>query len=172
MAEKLLGFVLRRYRDETGQYPRRAVVHKSSRFWPDEKAGFESALLGIGEYDLVSVEPRSEIRLLRDGRYPVLRGTSFSIGDRVFLYTTGFLAALNAYPHGHVPSPLQLTDHVGDSPTEQLLREIMILTKMNWNSAAFAGLWPITLRFSRVVGEIMREFEPDREPLPQFKFYV
>jgi hypothetical protein len=47
-----------------------------------------------------------------------------------------------------------------------------LLTKMNWNSAGFAGSQPITVRFSRLVGDIMREVPRDREPQPQFKFYT
>ena len=53
-----------------------------------------------------------------------------------------------------------------------LLREVLALTKLNWNSAALGGLLPITIKFSRLVGEIMREIPRDREPLPQFKFYI
>lgn len=76
--------------------------------------------------------------------------------------------------HGtHVPSPIQISDHVGyDTPRETILKEILILTKMNWNSSRLGGLFPITMKFSRLVGEIMREIGPDREPLPQMKYYV
>jgi hypothetical protein len=73
----------------------------------------------------------------------------------------------------HVPAPLQVADHIGqDTPREVLLREALALTKLNWNSAALGGLLPITIKFSRLVGEIMREVPRDREPLPQFKFYI
>jgi hypothetical protein len=47
-----------------------------------------------------------------------------------------------------------------------------MLTKLNWNSAAFSGKLPVTLRFASLVGEIMKEIPVDREPLPQFKFYI
>ncbi len=53
-----------------------------------------------------------------------------------------------------------------------ILEEILLLTKMNWNTTAFADLRPITLRFSQLVGDIMREIPANREPLPQFKFYM
>jgi len=53
-----------------------------------------------------------------------------------------------------------------------LLRETLILTKLDWNSAHIGGLLPITLKFSARVGDIMREIPPDREPLPQYKFYM
>ena len=171
-AKDLIEMVLKRYQDEMKQTPSRVVIHKTSRFWPAERTGFEKALKSIRHFDLVAVSPTSRIRLLRDGQYPPLRGTRFSVGDLHFLYTTGFISALNAYPHGHVPSPLQMADHIGDSPIETLLREILVLTKMNWNSASFAGQMPITLRFSRLVGDIMREIPNDREPLPQFKYYM
>jgi hypothetical protein len=73
----------------------------------------------------------------------------------------------------HVPAPLQVADHIGqDTSREVLLGEVLALTKLNFNSAAFGGLLPITIKFSRLVGEIMREVPKDREPLPQFKFYI
>lgn len=171
-ARSLIEMALKRYRDEMKQNPSRVVIHKTSRFWPEEREGFEQALGGVHQFDLVSITPTNRIRLLRDGKYPPLRGTQFSVGDLHFLYTTGFIPALNVYPHGHIPSPLQIADHEGDSSVQTLFREILILTKMNWNSASFAGQMPITLRFARLVGDIMREIPGDREPLPQFKYYM
>lgn len=171
-SSELLQLVLRRYREETRRLPARVVVHKTSRYTPEERDGFKLALAGISQFDLVAVSPTSEVRLLRQGKYPPLRGTLFSVADVSFLYTTGYIPALQAYPHGHVPSPLQIADHHGDSSVEQLAEEILLLTKMNWNSAGFAGALPITIRFSRLVGDIMREVPADREPEPQFKFYT
>lgn len=171
-SQDLLRLMLRRYRDETKRLPARVVVHKTSRYTPEEREGFKAALAGITQFDLVAVSPTSEVRLLRQGKYPPLRGTLFTAADVRYLYTTGYIAALEAYPHGHVPSPLQIADHHGDSSVEQLAEEILLLTKMNWNSAGFAGALPITVRFSRLVGDIMREVPADREPEPQFKFYT
>lgn len=171
-ARNLIKMVLKRYHDEMKQTPSRVVIHKTSRFWPAERAGFEDALTQVREFDLIAIAPTSAIRLLRAGQYPPLRGTRFSVDDLHFLYTTGFIPALNAYPYGHVPSPLQIADHIGDSAIDTLLHEILVLTKMNWNSAEFAGQMPITVRFSQLVGDIMREIPPSQEPLPQFKYYM
>jgi len=173
-AEELLRKVLAQYEDWMGQRPSRVVIHKSSRFWDEEREGFASALKSqaVPHFDFVSVHLTSELRLIRAGSYPVLRGTHFSLNDIHLLYTTGFISAHNAYPHGHVPSPLQVADHIGDSDIRDVLREIMVLTKMNWNSAGFAISKPITLRFSQLVGDVLKEIPTDREPLPQFKFYT
>ena len=172
LAAELLNHTLARYRAEMKQQPSRVVVHKSSQFWPGEREGFEDALSGVHSYDLLSLSPVSDTRLLRDGQYPVLRGTQVQIGAQHLFYTTGYIPCLNAYPHGHVPSPLMVFDHYGDTEIRRLLGEVLTLTKLNWNTAAFAGLLPITLRFARVVGQIMTEIPSDRSPLPQFKFYV
>jgi hypothetical protein len=171
-AETLLAFTLKRYRDEMNQLPRRVVIHKSSRFWPEERDGFSAALKSVSQFDMVAVRPNNRVRLLREGQYPPLRGTTFSVGDIHYLYTTGYIPALRAYPHGHVPSPLQVADYWGDTPLTQVLREILVLTRMNWNTTAHADLRPITLRFSQFVGDIMREVPADRDPLPQFKYYM
>lgn len=173
-ARDLIEIVLKKYAQETqGDKPRRVVIHKSSRFYPEEAEGFRAALADVREADFLSVRPSNQIRLLRTGNYPVLRGTRFTIGKIDYLYTTGYLPSLEEFPHGHVPSPLQLADHHGgDTPVSQLLREILILTKMNWNSAEFGGLMPVTLGSARIVGEIMREIPQTQEPMANYKYYV
>lgn len=168
----LVDMVLRRYTAEMKQAPARVVIHKTSRFWDEEREGFQEALRTVREFDLLAVTPSDEVRLVRAGQYPPLRGTRFRVGEVTFLYTTGFISALNAYPHGHVPSPLQVADHFGDSDIDQLLWDILVLSKMNWNSAGFAGVMPITVGFARRVGDIMKEIEGSREPEPQFRYYV
>jgi len=172
LAARLVDLVLERYREERHQYPQRVVLHKSSRFNAAERAGFQAALRKVGSCDLVALAPQSDARLIRAGTYPPLRGTSFTVGNVSYLYTTGYIPALGGFPQGHVPSPLELADHVGDTPRSQLMREVLLLTKMNWNSARMYGLLPITLRFSRLVGDILREMPENRQPNPKYKFYV
>lgn len=172
VAEELVSLVLKRYRDELKQLPRRVVIHKTSEYWPDEREGLRAALKGVDQFDFVAVRSTEDIRLLREARYPILRGSYIAIGDIHLLYTTGYISALQAFPHGHVPVPLKLTDHVGDSSIKDVLGELMVLTKMNWNSSNFGGSLPITLRFSGLVGEIMKEVPPNVDPLPQFKYYM
>jgi len=173
-ANQLITMVLDQYQKVMHQTPTRVVVHKTSRYWPDERDGFRTAIESrLQRYDLIALEPQSAVRLIPTSKYPPLRGTRFTIGDLDFLYTTGFIAALGEFHGVHVPAPLQVADHIGqDTPREVLLKEVLALTKLNWNSATLGGLLPITIKFSRLVAEIMREIPADREPLPQFKFYI
>lgn len=173
-AAALVDLVLTRYQEEMRQTPQRVVVHKTSRYWPSEREGFGQALQKrVSRYDLIALAPQSMVRLITTNLYPPLRGTHFSVEDVDYLYTTGYVAELGQFHGSHVPSPLQIADHIGyDTPREALLREVLILTKMNWNSSHLGGLWPITVRFSKLVGDIMREIPADREPLANFKFYM
>jgi hypothetical protein len=143
-AARLITDVLDRYATEMGRPARRVVLHKQSRFLEEERAGFEEALRGV-EYHLVALAPSTSVQVMRHGDYPPPRGARVRVGDRRYLYATGYLPSLGRYPHGHVPAPLQITDHVGDIPASQLLGEVLLLTKMNRNSARFAEQQPMTV---------------------------
>jgi hypothetical protein len=171
-AAELVRLVLKRYQEERGNRPMRVVVHKRSRFTPEEREGFAGSLGGM-QTDLVALRRADEFRLVRQGQYPPLRGTWYTLGEQSYLYTTGYLPRLRRYPHGHVPSPLEVADHLaGDTPRRDLLAEILLLTKMNWNSADYAESGPITLRFAGLVGDILREMPAGVEPQRRYAFYM
>jgi hypothetical protein len=170
-ASRLVADVISRYTQAMRRPPRRLVVHKQSRFFPQELAGFQDALVGY-EYDLVALAPSTGVRLMRHGDYPPPRGACLSVGDRRYLYTTGYVPSLGRYPHGHVPTPVQITGHVGDSSAKALLAEVLLMTKMNWNSARFAEKLPVTVRFAKEVGTILRDLPNDYVPEARYAFYM
>lgn len=170
VAADLMQRTLERYKREFGRAPGRVVIHKSSTFTASERSGF---LEGLGEVptDMVALRQSHDLKLMRLGRRPPLRGTLVDVGNRRFLYTTGYLPQLGRYPHGHVPAPLEVAEHQGDTAPIDTIRELMTLTKMNWNTARFAEHMPITLRFSRFVGHVLRELDDD--PIQsRYAFYM
>lgn len=173
-ALEIMSTVLAKYSEVLEHTPTRVVVHKSSKYWPEELAGFQIAVDKVASRsDFVALAQQSRFRAVPPSRYPPLRGTRLQIGRLDYLYTTGFISALGEFHGMHVPSPLEVADHVGgDTSRVSLLSEIMTLTKLNWNSAFLGGALPITLRFSRLVGEILRELPDGQDPLPQFKYYI
>ena len=64
----------------------------------------------------------------------------------------------------------------GGSPREtdmvERAKEILALTKMNWNSADGMGRHPITLSFARQVGAIMTEIDDGADIHPLYRFYM
>jgi hypothetical protein len=171
IVKKSLGeFHSARYR-----YPERLVIHKTSRYTPSEIEGFEEALSELKiAYDLVSLT-KAPLRLIRWGQYPVPRGAVYEFSDAdAYLYTKGFVPDLQTYPGNHVPSPFWVQKARGDSSMRTICDEILMLTKLNWNTADFCCGVPITLSFARNVGEVFKEFaDPDEyEPSRFFRFYM
>ena len=158
-AESLLVSAIELYEKRMGEKPLRVVVHKSSKYWEGEKKGFEKALETINQHDLVAFGKRG-IRFFRYGQYPPLRGTVIKTSDNSFLlYTRGYIPYLRTYPGAHVPLPLDITELYGDSDPQTVLSEILALSKMNWNSAEFSLAQPITILFSKRVGEVMANID-------------
>jgi hypothetical protein len=174
-AKKIVDKALSEYFSVRGRYPERLVIHKTSRHTHAEVEGFESALSNLRiAFDLVSLT-KAPFRLIRWGQYPVPRGAMYEFSDSdAYLYTKGFVPDLQTYPGNHIPSPFWIQKASGDSSIKTICSEILMLTKLNWNTADFCCGVPITLSFARNVGEVFKEFgDTDQyEPNRFFRFYM
>ncbi|MBI4258118.1 MAG: hypothetical protein HY619_04110 [Thaumarchaeota archaeon] len=152
--------------------PTRIVVHKSSRFNNDEKRGFERAAERFGRITMVAFGNRG-IRVLREGKYPPLRGTLIELPDKSYLlYTSGYSPFLSTYPGHRIPEPLEILEiYPLDDPT-LIAKEILSLSKLNFNSARFSSKKPITLGFADEVKKILSEMPPDAPMQNRYKFYM
>jgi len=170
-AEALMKLIIERYKEMRGQQPpQRIVIHKTSKFYEDEREGFIAGLCGVNRYDLVSIQ-KVGTRFFREGGYPPLRRTYAQCGNGHFLYTLGYIPELGTYPKGYVPEPWYLIDHHGDATPKRLFKEILALSKMNFNNVDFSDGDPITTRFAQRIGEIlayMKEGEEDKH----YRFYM
>ncbi|MGH2638860.1 MAG: hypothetical protein ACRDF4_06210, partial [Rhabdochlamydiaceae bacterium] len=162
---------IRMYEDVAKRNPTRVVIHKTSSFWEDEKKGANAAV-GKSASDLITITKQHALRFLRSGSYPVLRGTMITLSDdKCLLYTSGYIPRIRTYPGLRVPQPLLIT-RIGDSELFEVCREIMGLTKINWNTTAFATAMPITLEFSRRVGNVLSEIDETVELQDHYRFYM
>jgi hypothetical protein len=173
-AYQLLVDALDLYRREHKNLPARVAAFKTSRHDAAERAGFERAIVdrGVDSFDLVSVG-RSAAKLFRHGAYPPLRGTLLNLDERQqLLYTRGSVEFFSTYPGMYVPQPLALRHDAGDSAATDLAREVLALTKMNWNNTQFDGRAPITTRAARQVGNILKYVGPDDPVEPRYANYM
>lgn len=173
-AESLLRAALDRYYDAHKQYPARVVVHKSSEHSKDELAGFRRALSThhVQLADFISFGARLDVRLFRSGKYPPLRGTLLELDERdLVLYTRGSVDFYRTYPGMYVPKPLAFRIDEAESTAEEIAREILALTKMNWNDTQFDHREPITLAASRRVGRILKHADRDNIAT-RYAFYM
>lgn len=174
-AKKLLTDALARYKSQTLKTPSRVVIHKSSLFSEGERDGFNEVIYELGNVakDFVTIRHNDiKINFLRLGNYPVLRGTLIELGRKSFLlYTSGYSPRIRTYAGHKIPNPLHIT-HIGDSPRIQVAKEILDLTKLNWNTTAFSTFKPITLSFAGEVGKILSELPPERKIQHHYRFFM
>lgn len=171
----LLSEALGRYRDVHRTLPARIVVHKTSEFDAAELAGFLDVAKqrDIGAVDFLSFSAGGAPRLFRVGPYPPLRGTMLSLDARSHvLYTRGSVDFYSTYPGMYVPNPLLFRcDHVEQTP-KFLAKEVLALSKMNWNDTKFDGSAPITITAAKRVGSILKYVEEGERIAPRYSYYM
>ena len=173
-AHSLLTAALNEYRVALRNYPARVVIHKSSHFSDAEISGLESAAqeVNIDIVDFVTVMD-SKLRLFRDGNYPPYRGTLAQLDDhRQLLYTRGSVWYYETYPGLYVPKPIELRIVKSEESPSYIAKEVLGLTKMNWNNTQFDGKYPVTLGCSRRVGEIMKYLTDMDTPQIRYGYYM
>jgi len=175
-AYDLLRRSLQAYASHHLNYPARVVLYKTSRFEAEEVDGFQHALQEekVRMADFLWVSGHPPFRLLRNGPYPPLRGTFLEMEQGAILYSRGSVPYYRTYPGMYVPQPIMLRPypHQQESTLVDLSREVLSLTKMNWNSTQFDGVLPITLRAARVVSRILKHISTGAAEAPEYRFYI
>jgi hypothetical protein len=173
-AYELLKDALTKYYETHRTFPARIVIHKSSQFDEDERRGFAAALAerGIATHDFLWVSD-SNTKLYRAGQYPPLRGTLLTLDEReMVLYTRGSVPFFETYPGKYIPRPLRVRAESTEQTPQYLAREILGLTKMNWNNTQFDGAEPVTLRASRQCSSVLRYCSEARHIEPRYSYYM
>jgi hypothetical protein len=172
-AATLVRRVAMEYKSRTqGSFPAKLVVHKTSRYQPEEVEGFRGELLSlVPTCDLVWLAPTG-FRLLRRGVEEPERGTLCTVeNSNHYLFTTGYVRSWREYPGPHIPSPLEI-GAANETDIAERAREVLSLTKANWNNAEGIGRYPITITFARRVGITMTELDEGDTPNPLYRYYM
>jgi len=174
-AKEIIENVLAAYKVHHKTLPARVFVLKTSRFKDEEADGITAALdeAGTELRDLVWVQESYTARVLRDGNYPVLRGTFVDLHGKGLLYTSGSMPYYGTYPGKYDPNPLLLCPHPSSESTiAQLAEEIFSLTKVNWNSTQMNQRLPIPIRAARKVGEVLKYVEAGDAVSADYRKYI
>jgi hypothetical protein len=176
-AKALLQKVLETYAEKHKEPPKELFIHGQTSFRDDEWRAFEEA--APPDTNVVGVrikETHGENKLFRDGDYPVLRGTAMILDDRnANIWTTGYVPQLDTYIGPETPNPLFITllrSKKAMPPMKRVLEDIMGLTKINYNSCNFNDGLPVTVRFAKMVGEVLVMGSAKGAERQPFKFYV
>ena len=68
--------------------------------------------------------------------------------------------------------PLDIRVQYGDGSIETVAKDILGLTKLNYNACRLGEGQPVTVKFSDAVGEILISNPTIKDHRPNFKFYI
>jgi hypothetical protein len=173
-SKKLLSGVLETYREFGGKPLKEIFLHCRSTLHRDEFDGFRAACPSGVKLNGIRVRKDfGGLRLFREGTRPVVRGTFLRASGKVgYLWASGFVPRLRTYPGWESPVPLKIDIQHGDADIEQVARDVLALTKLNYNACRFGDSEPVTIGFSNAVGEILVSNPTVTKRRPNFKFYI
>lgn len=165
-AETLLRGTIQTYQEQDGRPLKEIFLHARSGIDREEYQAFVKACPpGV---KLVAVRVRQDrggMRLYRyddhpeptaRGKHPVQRGVFWQrSANHGLLFTNGFKPRLATYDGFEVPVPLSISIQHGEGDLVQVARDILGLTKLNYNSCQLGEGQPITVKYSDRVGEIL-----------------
>ncbi len=172
-AKELMGMVIEAYAKNKGGPPKELFVHGKVLFDDAEWAGFESAVSAATNLVGVRIKNDNTLKLFKNAKTPVLRGLAYVRNEHMaYLWSRGFIPKLQTYPGKEVPNPLLIDVCRGSIDVGVVLKDIMALTKLNYNACKYGDGVPVTLRFADSIGEILTAGPPEEGPPLPFKYYI
>ena len=179
-AKDLIKIAIESYKVNTGEYPTELFIHARTQFTEEEWLGFNQAIEGCKDINLVGVTINEidGFRLLKDNysekcKYGVMRGLALKIDDRNgYLWTKGYIPKTETTNHMEIARPLKIKVSQGICNIDTVMRDILCLTKLNYNACIYGDGLPVTLRFSDNIGNILTALKDVDWPARQFKYYI
>lgn len=172
-AFNLLQKALETFNKNHGYYPKEIFIHAKTYFDDYEWSGFEEAARNKSKVVGVRIQQNSNFKLYRDETYAVPRGMAMIVSEsKAFLWTKGFIPRLQTQTGTETPRPLQIQITRGDADIKVVCKDVLSLTKLNYNSCIYGDGVPVTLKFADMIGEVLTAGPTeDIEVLP-FKNYI
>jgi len=172
-AVELLTKSLEAFKQKSSTYPKEVFIHAKTYFDDEEWAGFGEASKGKSKIVGVRIREDSGFKLYRDFSFGVPRGTMFKVDEEnAYLWSNGFIPRLRTQQGVETPNPLSVEITRGTEDIVTVCRDILALTKLNYNSCIFADGKPVTLRFADSIGEILTAGKEITSENLTFKYYI
>ena len=141
-------------------YPERIVIHKTSSFNDAETEAIKSFSAHSIIFTLVYIcSGHSNLwHLITANMKEPPRGCYWRMSDdRALIYTSGILQNQSSFFLPGIPTPMILykQDDSGTS-IDEICKQIMLLTKLNWNSTNSFEREPVTLSHARKIVALLR----------------
>ena len=105
-----------------------------------------------------------------------MRGLYYVMSEKfAYLWTQGYVPRLETSLALEVPNCLSINISKGDANIDTVCRDVLALTKLNYNACIYGDGLPVTLRFADNVGEILTALpieELEKTPPLAFRYYI
>ena len=173
-AKSLLTQAIESYKQQNGVYPKEVFIHAKTRFNNQEWFAFQQVTPKGTNLVGVTITQTKPLKLYRsEGEFAILRGNAFVVNkNSAFLWTVGHVPKIQTALSMEVPNPIFIEINKGEADITQVLKDILALTKLNYNACIFADGTPVTLRFADKIGEILTASTNIKAPPLAFKYYI
>lgn len=173
-ARALISTVVSEYAESHGAPPKELFIHAQAAFSDDEWQGFlDGCPNTINLVGIQITDAKDGLKLFRPGEYPVMRGMALKLNDwQAYLWTAGYVPRLDTYMGPETPNPIFIKVLRGQCPLDTVLKDVLGLTKINFNSCLLSDRMPVTIKFANAVGDVLTSAPLDGEPKLPFKFYI
>lgn len=173
-AYELLSSVLNSFKGKEGnKYPQKIFIHGKTYFNDEEWSGFERAAKGLSKIYGVRINHEKEFKLFREGKFPIYRGAVYYRNSfSAFLWSKGFIPRIQSILGLETPNPLLVEIIRGEEDIREVCKDVLMLTKLNYNACIYCDGTPVTLKFADLIGDILTAGpNEDLEILP-FMYYI
>jgi hypothetical protein len=154
-------------------YPTEIFIHAKTYFDDNEWAGFEEATIGKSKIVGVRIRGCNNFKIYRQNQYCVPRGTMLQYDDnKAYLWTKGFIPRFQTQIGLETPNPLEIEITKGNASIDTVCKDILGLTKLNYNACVYGDGEPVTLKFAESVGEILTAGKNIKADVLTFKYYI
>lgn len=173
-AKALLSQAIKSYSEQNGEYPKEIFIHAKTRFNGQEWRAFQEVTPEGTNLVGVTITKTKPLKLYKsEGNYPIMRGNAFVVNEKsAFLWTVGYVPKTESTLSMEVPNPIFIEINKGEANIDQVLKDILALTKLNYNACIYADGVPVTLRFADKIGEILTASTDLKAPPLAFKYYI
>jgi hypothetical protein len=155
------------------EYPKEIFIHAKTFFDDIEWSGFEEATKNKSQIIGVRIRSNTAFKLYKYGKYCVPRGTMFQYEqNNAFLWSNGFIPRFKTQIGLETPNPLDIIITRGDANIAVVCKDILSLTKLNYNSCMYGVSQPVTLKFADAIGEILTSGKDIQSDVLPFKHYI
>jgi hypothetical protein len=178
-----------------GRSPKKIFVHKTSHFTEDEIQGTLDAFGAKTEVELIQIVrgtnwyglkvdgPRNGNQKPAPAPYPVNRGTYQPISaTECLLWTQGSVLGINQQNSGQpvfkeaalkpLPTPIMLRRFLGDGGWHDTAASALALTKVDWNNNTLYKTLPVTLVYSQIFANVIKQTSEIINDIYDYRFFM